>query len=416
MTKTKVIKIVQEEAEKIGIDLKKVISAKAGEKFKKAQDAEMQVHKRQHTKKLKRLTELNKKRVEQYMWTMSNRLKPEPITNVKIHPNSKPAVPKVYRNNDKKNFDVHNPFKFGDFGITELDELALSKSLKRKRKHMELEPETKNPGLECNRALLENVPFVNNMVIEEPELGIFFTNEFCDQAFQRWSDINKVGIDALVSYLVSASMVWSLEKARFNIKLKKLIVEHPDQEKLKSKKVIDTADGVCLSQRKYCLDLLSEFGLLACKPFTIPFEQNVSVTSEPSNLDPVIDNITEYQKLIGKLIYLTQTRHDIAYSVHYLSQFIHKPLKSHLKISLRVIRDCLDLKDFTRFKLGTFFPAKVCCDSQAAIKIAANPVLHERTKNLEIDLHFGVTGLVAFGEWLIPEGLKLPSLKVGPAI
>ncbi|GJZ36846.1 hypothetical protein Tco_0583037 [Tanacetum coccineum] len=53
-----------------------------------------------------------------------NRFKPEPITDVKIHPNSKPAILTVYRNNDKKNFDVHSPFKFGDFEIIELDELG----------------------------------------------------------------------------------------------------------------------------------------------------------------------------------------------------------------------------------------------------------------------------------------------------
>ncbi|GKD48151.1 hypothetical protein Tco_1277127 [Tanacetum coccineum] len=85
---------------------------------------------------------------------------------------------------------------------------ASSKSSRNKRKHMELEPEIKIPGLECNRALLENVPFVNNMVIEEPEHGIFFTDEF------------------------AASMVKSPENARFNMKLKKLIAEHPDQEAL----------------------------------------------------------------------------------------------------------------------------------------------------------------------------------------
>ncbi|GKE30425.1 hypothetical protein Tco_1445809, partial [Tanacetum coccineum] len=166
------------------------------EKFKKAHDAEHQVLKREHSQKVKILIKLNKKRVAQYMWTISNRLKPEPIT------------------------DVHSPFKFFDFGVTELDELG------KKRKHMELEPKIKVPGLECNRSLPEGVPFVNNMVIEELEYGIFFTVVFGDQAFQRWNDIYKVGMDSLVSYLVMASMNKTSKNAT-----------QPDQEKLQSKRV-----------------------------------------------------------------------------------------------------------------------------------------------------------------------------------
>ncbi|GKG25139.1 hypothetical protein Tco_0395767, partial [Tanacetum coccineum] len=107
----------------------------------------------------------------------------------------------------------------------------------RKRKHMELEPEVKIPGLECNRSLPKNVPFVKNMVIEEPERKIFSTDVFGNQAFQRWSNIDKVKIDTLVSYLVSASMFQTPKNVRFGMKLRKLIAEHPDQEKLKSKKV-----------------------------------------------------------------------------------------------------------------------------------------------------------------------------------
>ncbi|GJT83921.1 hypothetical protein Tco_1058263 [Tanacetum coccineum] len=77
MTKTEVIKVVQEEAEKIGVDPKIIVSVQLGEKFKKAQDVEHQVLKREHSQKVKRLMELNKKRAEQYMWTISSRLKPE---------------------------------------------------------------------------------------------------------------------------------------------------------------------------------------------------------------------------------------------------------------------------------------------------------------------------------------------------
>nr|GFD15422.1 hypothetical protein [Tanacetum cinerariifolium] len=75
------------------------------------------------------------------------------------------------------------------------------------------------------------------MVIKEHEYGIFFSDVFGDQAFQRWNEIHKVYVETLVTYLVSFIMVKTPENARFGIKLRKLITDHPDQDKLKSKKV-----------------------------------------------------------------------------------------------------------------------------------------------------------------------------------
>ncbi|GKE55764.1 hypothetical protein Tco_1494949, partial [Tanacetum coccineum] len=81
------------------------------------------------------------------------------------------------------------------------------------------------------------VPFVNHMVIKEPGYEIFFIDVFGDQAFQRWDDIHKFGVDSLVSYLVMALMVKTEKNARFSMKLRKMIADHPNQDKLKSKKV-----------------------------------------------------------------------------------------------------------------------------------------------------------------------------------
>ncbi|GKC06676.1 hypothetical protein Tco_0998286 [Tanacetum coccineum] len=98
-------------------------------------------------------------------------------------------------------------------------------------------PEIRIPSLECNRSLPEGVQFVNNMVIEEPEYGMFFIDVFGNEAFQRVNDIHKIDIETLLTYLVMASNITTPKNTRFCLKLRKLIENHHDQEKLKSKKV-----------------------------------------------------------------------------------------------------------------------------------------------------------------------------------
>nr|XP_043625611.1 uncharacterized mitochondrial protein AtMg00810-like [Erigeron canadensis] len=99
--------------------------------------------------------------------------------------------------------------------------------------------------------------------------------------------------------------------------------------------VINCENGICLSQRKYCLELLNEFGLLGCKPITTPLEQNLTFKNDSSK---PLEIISAYQKLIGKLIYLTLTRPDICYAVQCLSQFMHAPTQQHLIAGFRILR------------------------------------------------------------------------------
>ncbi|XP_022009488.1 uncharacterized mitochondrial protein AtMg00810-like [Helianthus annuus] len=45
-----------------------------------------------------------------------------------------------------------------------------------------------------------------------------------------------------------------------------------------------------------------------------------------------------YQRLVGKLIYLSHTRPDIAYAVGVVSQFMHQPQVAHMEAAQRILR------------------------------------------------------------------------------
>ena len=45
-----------------------------------------------------------------------------------------------------------------------------------------------------------------------------------------------------------------------------------------------------------------------------------------------------FQRLVGKLIYLSHTRPDIGFEVSYISQFMHAPLEEHMAAANQVLR------------------------------------------------------------------------------
>ncbi|XP_021808918.1 uncharacterized protein LOC110752544 [Prunus avium] len=93
--------------------------------------------------------------------------------------------------------------------------------------------------------------------------------------------------------------------------------------------------GIFLSQRKYVLDLLTEIGMLDCKPVDTPIEQNHKLGMYP---DQVPTDKERYQRLVGPLIYLSHTRPDIAYDVSMVSQFMHQPSEAHMNGVTRIMR------------------------------------------------------------------------------
>ncbi|XP_039050885.1 uncharacterized mitochondrial protein AtMg00810-like [Hibiscus syriacus] len=101
--------------------------------------------------------------------------------------------------------------------------------------------------------------------------------------------------------------------------------------------VIRSKEGILLNQRKYTLELIEETGIGGAKPAITPLEQNKKlITAKYDETlcgdEKLLQDKSVFQRLIGGLIYLTHTRPDIAYVVHFLSQFMHKPKQSHLEL------------------------------------------------------------------------------------
>nr|GEY71639.1 hypothetical protein [Tanacetum cinerariifolium] len=173
---------------------------------------------------------------------------------------------------------------------------------------------------------------------------------------------------------------------------------------------------------------------LDTKPSSISLDPTLKLTMNRG--EPISDPFI-YRTLVGKLLYLTITRHNLSFSAQALSQFLQEPTTLHMKALLKVIRyvkltlsqvtdygvflgssliswqskmqnvvsrlstevECRALADTTceifwlkcllqEFKVQAHTPVLILCDNISSIALASNPIQHARTKHTEIDYHF----------------------------
>ncbi|GJY96888.1 ribonuclease H-like domain-containing protein [Tanacetum coccineum] len=209
--------------------------------------------------------------------------------------------------------------------------------------------------------------------------------------------------------------------------------------------VTRNTSGMFLSQQKYATEVLERAGMLTCNPCRTPVDTDSKLAAAG---DPVSDP-TLYRRLAGALQYLTFTRPDISYAVQQVCLFMHDPREPHfsaLKRILWYVRGTLtfglQLYSSTTSSLVAYSDADwagcpttrrstsgylarlvlrnllrelhtplstatiVYCDNVSAIYLSSNPVQHQRTKHIEIDIHF-VRDLVTTGHIRV---LHVPSL------
>eukprot|EP00253_Pinus_taeda_P022050 PITA_22050 len=175
-----------------------------------------------------------------------------------------------------------------------------------------------------------------------------------------------------------------------------------------------------------------------CKPATTPMEPGLKLSAQSSSL-PVDETL--FRQLVGSLIYLTTTRPDISFAVSYISRFMSAPNADHWIAAKRVLRYVRGTSDYGLlytpayvFSLGSGVvtwtskkqqavalssteaeyrgavkasseavwlrrmladmhasqtgPTSLFCNNQGVLKLAKNPVFHERTKHVETHCHY----------------------------
>ncbi|KAG8488956.1 hypothetical protein CXB51_016958 [Gossypium anomalum] len=191
--------------------------------------------------------------------------------------------------------------------------------------------------------------------------------------------------------------------------------------------------GISISQRKYVLDLLSEVGLLGCKPAETLMEPNLKLGTDKDGEE--IDR-GRYQRILR---YLKGTpgkglrfKKDVNRSIEvytnadwagvvndrrstsgYCSYVWGNLVPWRSKKQSVVARSSAEAEYralshgicegmwlqrlIGELKLSYTKPITLYCDNQAAVSIAHNPVHHNRTKHVEIDRHF-ITEKINKGE------------------
>ncbi|XP_021717883.1 uncharacterized protein LOC110685659 [Chenopodium quinoa] len=200
-----------------------------------------------------------------------------------------------------------------------------------------------------------------------------------------------------------------------------------------------------LLQEKYAQEILEHVGMGSCKPTTTPVDtkSKLSADAGPPFRDPTL-----YRSLAGALQYLTFTRPDIAYAgtidhglhlypsashrlitytdahwggcpdtfrstsgyccflgdnlVSWSSKRQHTLSKSSAEAEYRGVANVVSEACWLRnLLLELHCPLRqatiVYCDNVSAIYLSGNPVQHQRTKHVEMDIHF-IREKVALGQ------------------
>jgi hypothetical protein len=99
-------------------------------------------------------------------------------------------------------------------------------------------------------------------------------------------------------------------------------------------------ENIFLNQGKYAVEIMKRFDMLECKSMNTPMETKLKLLVDTSS--ELVD-ATMYRQIIGLVMFLTNTKPDICFS---LSQYLVEPIRVHLDDAKHVMRYLKGTLDF----------------------------------------------------------------------
>jgi hypothetical protein len=104
-----------------------------------------------------------------------------------------------------------------------------------------------------------------------------------------------------------------------------------------------TIEGVFLSQKPYIEDMLHMFGMAHCNSTKAPMAKGRMLIV---NMNEQKVDATAYRKMVGKLIYLVNTKPNLSFSVSVMHQFLVEPQQLHLNAMKQILKYLKGIVDY----------------------------------------------------------------------
>nr|GFC05303.1 hypothetical protein [Tanacetum cinerariifolium] len=161
-------------------------------------------------------------------------------------------------------------------------------------------------------------------------------------------------------------------------------------------------DGIFISQDKYVAEILRKFGLTEGKSASTPID-----TKNPLLKDPDGDDVDVhiYRSMIGSLMYLTSSRLDIMFACKKQTVVATSSTEAEYVVAASCCAQVLWIHNQQLDYGYNFMHAIIYIDNSSTIYIIKNPVLHSKTKHIEIRHNF----IREFNEKKLIKVVKIPT-------